>query len=71
MYLCILVHSQWRIEPFSTVQCILYAAGCSIREYRSYFSPLCWHNMPAYYALKYAEILNGSLINRYKATMQL
>ena len=34
---------------------------CSIREYRSDFSPLCWHNMPAYYALNYAGIFDGGL----------
>ena len=35
---------------------------CSIREYRSDFSPLCWHNVPAYYALNYAGIFDGGLV---------
>ena len=35
---------------------------CSIREYRSDFSPLCWHSMPTYYALNYAGMFNGGLV---------
>ena len=31
---------------------------CCIREYRSDFSPLYWHSMPAHYALNYAGIFN-------------
>ena len=34
---------------------------CSIREYRYDFSPLCWHNVLAYYALNYAGIFDGGL----------
>ena len=43
---------------------------CSIREYRSDFSTLCWHNVPAYYALNYAGIFDGGLnvINAYGTT---
>ena len=34
---------------------------CSIREHRSDFSTLCWHNVPVYYALNYTGIFNGGL----------
>ena len=50
-----------RTEPCNTVQCIFICTDCSIREYRSDFSSLCWHCMPAYYALNYAGIFNGGL----------
>ena len=36
-------------------------ADCSIREYGSDFRPLCWHTIPAYYALNYAGIFDGGL----------
>ena len=44
------------------MQCIFICANCSIREYKSDFSPSCWHNMPAYYALNYAGIFDRGLI---------
>ena len=50
------------IEPFNIVQCTFICANCSIGEYRSDFSPLCWHNMPTYYALNYAGIFDGGLM---------
>ena len=50
------------IELFNTVLFAFICADCSIREYRSNFSPLCWHNMPAYYALNYASIFDGGLV---------
>ena len=34
---------------------------CSIREYQFDFSPLYWHNIPAYYALNYAGIFDRGL----------
>ena len=46
------------IEPFNTVQCFI-CTNCSIREYQSDFNPLCWHNMPTYYAFYYAGIIDG------------
>ena len=36
---------------------------CSIREYQFDCSPLCWHNMPAHYALNDAGIFDGGLDN--------
>ena len=38
------------------------STDCSIREYLSDFSPLCCRNIPAYYALNYAGILDGGLV---------
>ena len=44
---------------------------CSITEYRSYFSPLCWHNVPAYYALNYAGIFDGGLLQCHLNVMSM
>ena len=44
-----------------TVRYGIVCTDCSIREYRSDFSPLFYHNLPAYYALKYAGIFDGGL----------
>ena len=35
---------------------------CSIREYRSDFNLLCWHNVSANNALNYASIFDGGLL---------
>ena len=49
------------IELFNTVQCI-FICTCSIREHQSDFSPLCWHNILAYYAFNYADIFDGGVV---------
>ena len=59
---CILNLLLEHIEQFNTAQCIFISTDCSIREYRSDFSPLCWHNMHAYYALNYVGIFVGGLV---------
>ena len=48
------------IELYNTVL-IVICSGCSIRVYRFDCSPLCWHIMPAYYALNDADIFDGDL----------
>ena len=52
-YLSVLSH----LRPYRIFIC----TNCSIREYHSDFSPLCWHNMPTYYALNYAGIFDRGL----------
>ena len=60
-YKCILNVLLECIELFNTVLIYFIWADCSIREHRSDFSPLCWHNVPTYYALNYAGIFDGGL----------
>ena len=59
---CILNALLGCIELFNAVLFIFMCTDCAIREYRSDFSPLCWHNVPAYYALNYAGIFDGGLL---------
>ena len=73
-YLCISEHSEYSIRAHGTVQhCTWYfiCADCSIREYQSDCSPLCWHNniMFSYYALNYAGIFDGGLIVKLRTTI--
>ena len=67
---CILYVLLERIEPFSTVECILSAPIVLLESIDLILahSPLCWHNMSAYYALNYAGIFDGGLyIDSYAA----
>ena len=61
LFQCILNALLESIKPFNTTY-VFVCIDCSIREYQSDFSPLCWHNMPACYALNYAGIFDGGLL---------
>ena len=50
-------------ELLNSVQCIFICIEYSVREYQSDFSPLHWHNMPAYLYFYYAAIIDGALTN--------
>ena len=59
---CILNTLLESIKPFNTVQCNLCTPiYCSVREYQFDFSPLCWHNIPAYYVSNYPGIFDEGL----------
>ena len=53
------------IEPFNTVQCILYAPIILLESIvlilANIVLALCWHNIPSCYALDYAGIFDGGL----------
>ena len=55
------------LDPPLIKHCKIYSicTNCSIKEDQSDFRPimqaLYWHNMPAFYALNYADIFGGGL----------
>ena len=58
------------IKLFNTVY-TMYFVTIVLLEYHSDFSLLCWHNMPACYALKfnYAGIFDVGLVASYLPTL--
>ena len=61
---CILNDLLEGIELLNSVQCTMkICIEYSVGEYWSDFSPLHWHNMPAYLHFYYAAIIDGALTN--------